>query len=193
MICWQLLQKTQNGWKRFVETENCLRMPILVHYNFISDQKGNVRTFKEAWVTKINHLWLSLKILSSRKKPNTALGHDLIINENVEYEESELRLIIYQIAIGISLHLVILAIFISIPFLTTEFNPRVVTPKITNQNQFGKLKNIYKWIHNFMDTQIFSQRFSKSTHGNHLWQWKGLEFFFHEQNTSDEKSLISIA
>ena len=76
--------------------------------------------------------------LSSRKKSDTALGHDLIINENLEYEESELRLIIYQIAIGILLHLVILAIFISIPILTTEFNPRVVTPKITNQNQFGK-------------------------------------------------------
>ena len=63
---------------------------------------------------------------------------NLEISENLEYEESELRLIIYQIAIGISLNLIIIAIFISIPILTMEFNPRVVTPKITNQNQFGK-------------------------------------------------------
>ena len=59
-------------------------------------------------------------------------------SENLEYEESELRLIIYQITIGILLNLIIIAIFISISILTMEFNPRVVTPKITNQNQFGK-------------------------------------------------------
>ena len=71
-----------------------------------------------------------------KKSKSTALEHDLIINENIEYEESELRLIIYQIVIGILLHLIILAIFIPIRTLTMEFNPRVVTPKITNQ--FGK-------------------------------------------------------
>ena len=42
---------------------------------------------------------------------------NLEISENLEYEESELRLIIYQIAIGISLNLIIIAIFISIPIL----------------------------------------------------------------------------
>ena len=71
-----------------------------------------------------------------KKSKSTALEHDLIINENIEYEESELRLIIYQIVIGILLHLIILAIFIPIRTLTMEFKPRVVTPKITNQ--FGK-------------------------------------------------------
>ena len=59
-------------------------------------------------------------------------------SENLEYEESELRLIIYQISIGISLNLIIIAIFISISILTMEFNLSVITPKITNQNQFGK-------------------------------------------------------
>ena len=59
-------------------------------------------------------------------------------SENLEYEESELRLIIYQIFIGISLNLIIIAIFISISILTMEFNLSVITPKITNQNQFGK-------------------------------------------------------
>ena len=109
-------------------------------YIYFRPKKQSMYVLKEAWVTKINQLWLSLKILSSRKKSDTTLGHDLIINENIEYEESELRLIIYQIAIGILLHLVILAIFISIPILTMEFNPRVVSPEITNQNQFGKWK-----------------------------------------------------
>ena len=70
-----------------------------------------------------------------KKSKSTALGQDLII---IEYEESELRLIICQSAIGVLLYLIILAIIISIAILTTEFNPRVVTPKITNHNQFGK-------------------------------------------------------
>ena len=62
----------------------------------------------------------------------------MIINENLDYEESELRLIIYQIAIGISMHLAIIAIFISIPIITTENKPSVVIPNIVDYNQYGK-------------------------------------------------------
>ena len=61
-----------------------------------------------------------------------------MINENLDYEESELRLIIYQIAIGISMHLAIIAIFISIPIITTENKPSVVIPNIVDYNQYGK-------------------------------------------------------
>ena len=62
----------------------------------------------------------------------------MVINENLDYEESELRLIIYQIAIGISMHLAIIAIFISIPIITTENKPSVVSPNIVDYNQYGK-------------------------------------------------------
>ena len=62
----------------------------------------------------------------------------MIINENIDYEESELRLIIYQIAIGISMHLAIIAIFISIPIITTEQKPSVVIPSIVEYNHYGK-------------------------------------------------------
>ena len=62
----------------------------------------------------------------------------MIINENIDYEESELRLIIYQIAIGISMHLVIIAILIYIPIITTEKKPSVVVPSIVEYNQYGK-------------------------------------------------------
>ena len=118
-----------------------------MQYYFISDQKSNIHTSKG--FGKTQSTLISLIILSSRKKSDKvdfALGHDYIIDENLEYEESELRLIIYQIAIGISLNLIILAIFISIPILTMKFIPRVVMPKVTNQNQFGiyKMRNIYK-------------------------------------------------
>ena len=61
----------------------------------------------------------------------------MIINENIEYEESELRLILYQIAIGMSMHLAIIAVFISIPIITMEYKPRVVIPNIVNYNQYG--------------------------------------------------------
>ena len=61
----------------------------------------------------------------------------MIINEDLEYEESEQRLIIYQIAIGMSIHLAILAIFISIPIITMENKPRVVIPTIVDYNQYG--------------------------------------------------------
>ena len=61
----------------------------------------------------------------------------MIINEDLEYEESEQRLIIYQIAIGMSIHLAILAIFISIPIITMEHKPRVVIPNIVDYNQYG--------------------------------------------------------
>ena len=65
-----------------------------------------------------------------------SIEHEL--NENLEYEESELRLIIYQIAIGISMHLAIIAIFISIPIITTEKKPSVVIPSVVEYNQYGK-------------------------------------------------------
>ena len=63
MIRWQLLQKSQNqnGWKRFVDTENCLQMPILlVHHNFISDQKSNVCMYLKRleWLKSINFDYL---------------------------------------------------------------------------------------------------------------------------------------
>jgi hypothetical protein len=63
------------------------------------------------------------------------IGHEL--NENLEYEESELRLIIYQIAIGMSMHLSVLAIFISILIITMENKPRIVIPTIMDYNQYG--------------------------------------------------------
>ena len=62
----------------------------------------------------------------------------MIINENLEYEESELRLIVYQIAIGITMHLAIIAVFISIPIITMENKPIVVMPSIVDNNQYGE-------------------------------------------------------
>jgi len=62
----------------------------------------------------------------------------LTINENLEYEESELRLIIYQIAIGMAMHLAIIAIFISIPIITMENKPIIVMPNIVDYNQYGE-------------------------------------------------------
>ena len=67
----------------------------------------------------------------------------MIINENLEYEESELRLIVYQTAIGMSMHLAILAIFISIPIITMESKPRVVIPNIVEYNQYGEYHQIF--------------------------------------------------
>ena len=67
----------------------------------------------------------------------------MIINEDLEYEESEQRLIIYQIAIGMSIHLAILAIFISIPIITMENKPRVVIPSIVDYNQYGEYHHIF--------------------------------------------------
>ena len=66
-----------------------------------------------------------------------------MINENIDYEESELRLIIYQIAIGVSMHLAILAIFISIPIITMENKPRVVIPNIADYNQYGEYHQMF--------------------------------------------------
>ena len=67
----------------------------------------------------------------------------MIINEDLEYEESEQRLIIYQIAIGMSIHLAILAIFISIPIITMENKPRVVIPNIVDYNQYGEYHQMF--------------------------------------------------
>ena len=66
-----------------------------------------------------------------------------MINENIDYEESELKLIIYQIAIGVSMHLAILAIFISIPIITMENKPRVVIPNIVDYNQYGEYHQMF--------------------------------------------------
>ena len=62
----------------------------------------------------------------------------MTINENLEYEESELRLIIYQIAIGMAMHLAIIAIFVSIPIITMENKPTIVVPNIVDYNQYGE-------------------------------------------------------
>ena len=67
----------------------------------------------------------------------------MIINENIDYEESELRLIIYQIAIGMSMHLAIFAVFISIPIITMERKPRVVIPSIADYNQYGEYHQVF--------------------------------------------------
>jgi hypothetical protein len=50
---------------------------------------------------------------------------------------------IYQIAIGMSMHLAILAIFISIPIITMENKPRVVIPSIDDYNQYGEYHQIF--------------------------------------------------
>ena len=59
------------------------------------------------------------------------------------YEESEQRLIVYQIAIGMSMQLAILAIFISIPIITMESKPRVAIPSIVDYNQYGEYHQIF--------------------------------------------------
>ena len=79
-------------------------------------------------------------IRQAKREPRQVLvpTPTLETNENVEYEVSELRLILYQIAIGISMHLAITAIFISIPIITMENKPRVVIPRIVDYNQYGE-------------------------------------------------------
>ena len=79
----------------------------------------------------------------------------MIINENLDYEESELRLIIYQIAIGISMHLAILAIFISIPIITMEHKPRVVIPNIVDYNQYGEYHQIFNFNLSILKQYLF--------------------------------------
>ena len=78
-------------------------------------------------------------IRQAKREPGQVLvpTPTLETNENVEYEVSELRLILYQIAIGISMHLAIIAMFISIPIITMENKPRVVIPSIVDYNQYG--------------------------------------------------------
>ena len=72
----------------------------------------------------------------------------MIINEDLEYEESELRLIICQIAIGISTHLAIVAIFITVSIITMAKKPRVVIPNIVDYNQYGEYHQIF-WSYLF--------------------------------------------
>ena len=57
--------------------------------------------------------------------------------EDLSYEESEMKIITYQIGITIILHLAILAMSISIPFITMVPSPLLVAPDIT-KDQFGK-------------------------------------------------------
>ena len=42
-----------------------------------------------------------------------------------------------------SMHLAILAIFISIPIITMENKPRVVIPSIADYNQYGEYHQIF--------------------------------------------------
>ena len=61
----------------------------------------------------------------------------MVINDNLDYEASEIRLIICQIAIGMSMFLALLALFISISIITIENKPRIVIPTIMDYNQYG--------------------------------------------------------
>ena len=87
----------------------------------------------------------------------------MIINENLEYEESELRLIVYQTAIGMSMHLAILAIFISIPIITMESKPRVVIPNIVDNNQYGEYFDLIYFKLSILKQYLFSKRLSNIT------------------------------
>ena len=75
---------------------------------------------------------------------HTTLDFNLLFNnrkvyvlEDLSYEESEMKIINYQIGITIILHLAILAMSISIPFITMVSSPRLVVPDI-RKDQFGK-------------------------------------------------------
>ena len=80
----------------------------------------------------------------SRDRSFVHLDFNLLFNnrkvyvlEDLSYEESEMKIINYQIGITIILHLAILAMSISIPFITMVSSPRLVVPDIT-KDQFGK-------------------------------------------------------
>ena len=62
--------------------------------------------------------------------------------EDLSYEESEMKIINYQIGITIILHLTILAMSISIPFITMVSSPRLVVPDIT-KDQFGNTSILF--------------------------------------------------
>ena len=62
----------------------------------------------------------------------------MTINENLEYEESELRLIICQIGIGMAMHLAIIAVLVLIRVNTMENKPIIVVPNIVDYNQYGE-------------------------------------------------------
>ena len=58
-------------------------------------------------------------------------------DENLnDYDESEMKLIVYQMGIAILLNLIIISMFISIPIITLEYKPPLVMPHIPNQ--FGE-------------------------------------------------------
>ena len=64
------------------------------------------------------------------------LGYNLTINENLEYEESELPdLSSTKLSKEMAMHLAVIAIFVSI---TMENKPIIVVPNIVDYNQYGE-------------------------------------------------------
>ena len=60
----------------------------------------------------------------------------MIINENLEYEESELPdLSSTKLSKEMAMHLAVIAIFVSI---TMENKPIIVVPNIVDYNQYGE-------------------------------------------------------
>ena len=78
------------------------------------------------------------KISRKKRKQRVSKQTKWAINENLEYGESELRLIIYQIGIGMAMHLAIIAILVSIPIISMENKPIIVMPNIVDYNQYGE-------------------------------------------------------
>ena len=67
------------------------------------------------------------------------LGYNLTINENLEYEESELPdLSSTKLSKEMAMHLAVIAIFVSIPIITMENKPIIVVPNIVGYNQYGE-------------------------------------------------------
>ena len=78
------------------------------------------------------------KISRKKRKQRVSKQTKWAINENLEYGESELRLIIYQIGIGMAMHLAIIAVLVLIRVNTMENKPRIVVPNIVDYNQYGE-------------------------------------------------------
>ena len=115
----------------------------------------------------------------------------MIINEDLEYEESELRLIICQIAIGISTHLAIVAIFITVSIITMAKKPRVVIPNIVDYNQYGEYHQMF-WSYPFLAVNsqmvFLRERLSKITLSTDFWWWISLWCFSHSWKSAGYKS-----
>ena len=61
----------------------------------------------------------------------------MYVLEEMTYEESEIKVIQCEVCTAMILNVAILAIFISIPIITTKFSPRVVLPD-TQNDPFSK-------------------------------------------------------